>query len=192
MNIQESKDRDIIENSEFKQVAEQLKPQLNTKLQQPKHYITTYEDSQAIHGWNAKKIATWQEMKHKAYGKNESFIVDFNDHMAGFLRLNINPVGSPPDAPLHIKLTFGETLVEVSEPFYNYEGWLSSSWLQEEVFYVDVMPATITLPRRYSFRYLKVSVLDTSPKYSVSFDAISCKTVTSADINKIPPGRDSR
>jgi hypothetical protein len=47
------------------------------------------------------------------------------------------------------------------------------------------MPGVIELPRRYSFRYLKVEVLDTSPKYRVAFDSIQCHTVTAADVTRI-------
>jgi hypothetical protein len=69
--------------------------------------------------------------------------------------------GGPPDAPLKLKLTFGEMPVEMAVPFSSYDGWISSSWLQEEILYVDVLPGHVSLPRRYSFRYLKLEVLDT-------------------------------
>jgi hypothetical protein len=43
-------------------------------------------------------------------------------------------------------LTFGETLSEVCEPFSEYQGWLSSSWLQQQDLWLDVLPAEIDLP----------------------------------------------
>jgi hypothetical protein len=41
-------------------------------------------------------------------------------------------------------LTFGETLSEVCEPFSDYQGWLSSSWLQQQDLWLDVLPAGLT------------------------------------------------
>ncbi|GAA3331280.1 hypothetical protein GCM10020331_087240 [Ectobacillus funiculus] len=111
----------------------------------------------------------------------------FGTHQVGYVFMQIRPVGSPPDAPLSLKLTFGEMPVEMAEPFSEYDGWLSSSWLQEETIYVDVLPARIELPRRYSFRYIKFEVLDTSRKYRVAFDDIQCQTVTSADPSCVIP-----
>lgn len=77
--------------------------------------------------------------------------------------------------------------VEMAEPFAEYEGWISSSWLQEETLFVDVLPRRIELPRRYSFRYLKIEVLATSAKYRVAFEDIICTTVTSADASAVQP-----
>lgn len=101
------------------------------------------------------------------------------------MTFRVRPVGSPPDAPLKLKLTIGEMPVEMGEPFENYDGWLSSAWLQEETIFVDVLPATIALPRRYAFRYVKFEVLATSQKYQVMFEDIDCRAVTSSDLEAV-------
>lgn len=103
------------------------------------------------------------------------------------MTIQIIPIGSPPDAPLHLQITLGEMPVEMAEPFSEYDGWLSSSWLQEERVHLDVLPASLNLERRYSFRYVKLKVLDTSPKYKVSFAEISCTAETSADRSFLAP-----
>lgn len=59
--------------------------------------------------------------------------------------MKISPVGSPPDAPLRLRLIFGEMLAEVVEPFAEYKGWLSSSWLQEEIVAIDILSAELNL-----------------------------------------------
>src|SRR5690606_15739859 len=88
--------------------------------------------------------------------------------------------GSPPDAPAHLRFTFGETLCEIAEPFSEYEGWLSSSWLQQHDEYIDVIPSTIQLSRRYCFRYLKITVVSLSPKYQLRLTDVTFETVSSA------------
>jgi hypothetical protein len=60
-------------------------------------------------------------------------------------------VGSPPNAPLHLKITFGEMPVEMAEPFSSYEGWISSSWLQEETVFINVLPQVLPLPAATAF-----------------------------------------
>lgn len=175
----------IVRNEEFITKAEELMPQFFEQTVQPKHIIDVIPDSNVIHGWKVNTIEAADNMTNKNYGKGDTVVLDFGTHLVGYLSLNIKPIGSPPDAPLHLKLTFGEMPVEMAEPFSEYDGWLSSSWLQEEVMHIDVMPTKLELPRRYSFRYLKIEVLNTSPKYRVSFENITCKTVTSADVSKV-------
>lgn len=185
MTIQQSGREKIIKNELFMQKAEALKPNLIRTVNHPVSIIETLKDENAIHGWKCNVIESAKELITKAYGKGDSFILDFGTHHVGYLSMSIKPIGSPPDAPLRMRLTFGEMPVEVSEPFSEYNGWISSSWLQEETIYVDVLPGIVHLPRRYSFRYLKVEILDTSSKYKVTFDDVFCNTVTSADNKKI-------
>lgn len=185
MSIQKLVNQVIIRNEKFIETAEQLLPELHETIVKPSSIVEVKADTEVIHGWRAEVAAPASSLIDYEYGKNDSFILDFGDHQVGYLTINIRPAGSPPDAPLKLKLTIGEMPVEMGEPFENYNGWLSSSWLQEETIFVDVLPAAITLPRRYSFRYVKFDVIDTSPKYRVVFENVECRTVTSAQINAI-------
>jgi len=183
--IQKINNQQIIRNELFIQKAEQLKPKLIQKTAAPKNMVKIKADPLAVHGWRADEMKL--DFSTSDYGKGEQFILDFGMHQVGYLSMNIIPVGSPPDAPLHLKLTFGEMPVEMAVPFSGYDGWISSSWLQEETLHVDVMPGVIELPRRYSFRYIKFEILDTSPKYRVRFDDIQCVTVSSGDVSTLVP-----
>ncbi|WP_339183995.1 sugar hydrolase [Oceanobacillus sp. FSL W7-1293] len=187
MKIQQVKNRTIIENKFYKEKADKLKPNFNKNIIHPISIIEMTPDVNEIHGWKSNVVEPAADLKGKDFGKGDTFILDFGKHLVGYLTTNIKPVGSPPDAPLHLRLTFGEMPVEVAEPFSNYNGWISSSWLQEEMLHVDVLPEVLSLPRRYSFRYVKVEVLDTSAKYRVSFEDIYCNTVTSADSKNVVP-----
>ncbi|MFC4321447.1 alpha-L-rhamnosidase-related protein [Litchfieldia salsa] len=185
MHIQKVENRVINVYQPFIDKANDLLTPLLEEKVEPIGIVETKKDQDYIHGWKAEKVEAIQSLKNHALGKGDSVIVDFGEHLVGYLSMRIVPVGSPPDAPLHVKFTFGEMPVEVSEPFSEYNGWISSSWLQEEVLHVDVLPEELNLPRRYSFRYLKIDVLDTSPKYKVSFENMHCMTVTSADQTKV-------
>ncbi|WP_100405221.1 alpha-L-rhamnosidase-related protein [Bacillus solitudinis] len=175
----------VVPNTDFQRKSEELAPQLFSEKVIPAKIVKTIKDKNTIHGWKVVELGAFTALRQKEFGKGESFCLDFGQHVVGYLSLNIKPTGSPPDAPLHIRLTFGEMPIEVSEPFSSYDGWISSSWLQEITLHVDVLPNVIHLPRRYSFRYVKVEILDTSKKYNVSFDEIYCTTVTSADVKDL-------
>lgn len=174
-------------NKKMVAVAESLTPELLKSTIEPKGTVSILADEQAFQGWHVEPDSDPQVWKQQSYGKGDRFILDFGDHLVGYINLAIKPVGSPPDAPLKLKLTFREMPCEINEPFESYNGWLSSSWLQEETMFIDILPVEIKLPRRYCFRYLKVEVLDTSGKYNVEFDQINCTVVTSADASKLKP-----
>lgn len=184
MSIQKLLNQVIVRNEPFIEQAENLKPHLHEKIVQPKAIVETKSAKEMIHGWKLEFVAPASTLTANQYGKGESVILDFGNHQVGYLSLKVRQEGSPPDAPLKLKLTIGEMPVEIAEPFENYNGWLSSSWLQEETIFVDVLPSEITLPRRYSFRYVKLEVIDTSPKYRVVFEKIVCRAVTSANKNE--------
>ncbi|RCX17893.1 alpha-L-rhamnosidase-like protein [Anaerobacterium chartisolvens] len=176
---------ELRKNDKFLKIAEGLKPRLIQKVIYPKDIVKVVRDKTVIHGWKVNKADSIDNLREYACGRGDKFILDFGAHEVGYLTMKIRPVGSPPDAPLRLKLIFGEMPCEVKEPFSEYNGWISSSWLQEEIINIDILPQVLSLPRRYSFRYLKAEVIDTSPKYKVSFDEIYCKTVTSADLSAV-------
>lgn len=181
--IQKNVQRKIIRNKNFIEKAEQLRPNLIETKTTPKNRVIVTPDPLAIHGFGTgiKK----KDYRTFDYQKGDQFILDFGTHQVGYLSFNIIPVGSPPDAPLHLKLTLGEMPIEMAVPFSEYDGWISSSWLQEETLHVDILPNRIELPRRYSFRYVKFEILDTSGKYKVKFNQVECQAVTSADLSKL-------
>ncbi|NHC42595.1 sugar hydrolase [Bacillus sp. MM2020_1] len=185
MSIQKLENQVIVRNEKFIETAEKLKPQLHETIVKPSSIVGIKAVSEVIHGWRPEVAESTSSLADSEYGKNDSFVLDFGDHQVGYLSLKIRPAGSPPDAPLKLKLTMGEMPVEMAKPFENYHGWLSSSWLQEETIIVDVLPAVISLPRRYSFRYVKFDVIDTSPKYRVVFENVECRAVTSANISAV-------
>ncbi|OMD39220.1 family 78 glycoside hydrolase catalytic domain [Paenibacillus odorifer] len=177
----------IHKNEAFALTAEQLLPRLIYRKCSPKQMVRVVKSELAVHGWQVETIQNAETLSFIVFGKGEEVILDFGEHLVGRLTIQIIPIGSPPDAPLHLQITLGEMPVEMAEPFSEYDGWLSSSWLQEERVHLDVLPASLNLERRYSFRYVKLKVLDTSPKYKVSFAEISCTAETSADRSFLAP-----
>lgn len=134
-----------------------------------------------------KEEIVLHRLHHLAMGKGQNLCLDFGSHHVGYLTLDLSYTGSHPDAPAFLKLKFAETTKELSENSENYDGWISRSWIQEEYVHVDVLPSHVTLPRRYAFRYLKITMMDTSPKYKLVVRNAECLTETSADRKQLQP-----
>lgn len=122
-----------------------------------------------------------------ALGRGGGLCLDFGTHRVGHVTLNLSYSGSHPDAPAFLRLRFAEILQELEKEPADFDGWLSRSWFQEEFIHVDELPAHVALPRRYAFRYLKIDVLDTSPKYKLVLHQAVCVSETSANLETLPP-----
>ena len=117
----------------------------------------------------------------KKLKKGSQICLDFGDHQVGYLRLKLGYVGSHPDAPVWLRIHFAENPIELFENAKEYNGWICSSWIEEEQIHVDVVPAEIKLPRRYAFRYVQIEVLDISSKFDLVVEDAVCTAVSSAE-----------
>jgi len=180
--IQQHHNLTMLRDEQFLANASALMPTLHSQAISPVSVINPVADSSALLGWRAEKIADASTWLTKSFSPGDTFILDFGTHGVGWLNFSCEAAGSPPDAPAHLEFIFGETLCEMAEPFSDYQGWLSSSWLQQHHEYLDILPADITLARRYCFRYLKIRVVALSPKYQLRFKQITLNSVSSAPL----------
>jgi len=171
-------------NQDFVDKAVALEPSLINTLVKPLELVTIEKNKEDFEITERKSI---NELSNLSLNKGKSVCIDFGDHQVGYVSFKIKPVGSPPDAPAHLRIKFGETLCEIAEDSSSYNGSISSSWIQEEFMHVDVLPNTISMPRRYAFRYMEIKVLDTSPKYQIVIEDVNCTSVSSADMSAITP-----
>lgn len=58
---------------------------------------------------------------------------------------------------------------------------LSRAWQQDEVVTVMDLPATFTMPRHVSFRYVRIELLGSPPYFDFGFSAMEVSATTSAD-----------
>lgn len=116
--------------------------------------------------------------------QGDAFLLDFGRHAVGYLSFSMRHCDKYLDAPVRLRLRFGETPYEMSRDFSSYQGGLSPAWLQEEILNID-FPGTLSLPRRYSFRYLEITVLLANSPLRLADFAVRC--VTSADRSMLEP-----
>lgn len=130
--------------------------------------------------------AAW---KDRALTEGESIRIDFGRHMAGRLALTFGFEGEHPDAPVRLAVRFAEVPWEFDENADAYHGWICSGWVQSEQLYLDVLPCSIQLPRRYAFRYVEIKVLAVSSKFRLIVKDAKAYAETSADEKKLRPLR---
>ncbi len=117
----------------------------------------------------------------------EKLCLDFGNHHVGYLTLRFSTKGSHFDAPAWLRIQFAERLCELEEDVESYHGWISKGWIQQEQVHIDCFPCTLSLPRRYAFRYVSIEVLDISSKYSLVLEDAICDAVSSADDGALKP-----
>lgn len=167
--------------------AEQATPPLRRSPKAPVAVIRTVKDAASFQGWKVGATESVDTVMNRPLIPGDSFILDFGEHFTGTLQLDLRAFAIPVDAPVRLALVFGEVLAEVSEPLDPYAGTLSRSWLQDETINVDEVPGSVRLPRRYAFRYLKVTVAAASKHGRFGFASISAEAITSADETKLAP-----
>ena len=117
--------------------------------------------------------------------RDDRIVIDFGRHIVGKFSVDIAKTGSPQDAPLYMRIKFAEMPAELQAESSDYEGWLSRSWIQEEFVHLDELPVRLELPRRYSFRYVEIKIIDTSPKWQAVFTNPQAVAESSADYSKL-------
>lgn len=186
--FQINSDVKFIHDEELLSKAEANTPELEMKIVYPTRIVEVVENNTKLNGVSMeeseKKII---ELKSYGLGRDESIILDFGDHKVGIFEVDIDQTGSPMDAPLFLKLKFAEMPSELTARSEDYDGWLSRSWIQEEYIHLDELPEKLKLSRRYSFRYVEIKVIDTSPKWKATFSKPRVTSVSSADYSKFRP-----
>lgn len=174
-----------ITNDAFLEKADTCKPVLKETFVSPTALVEIQKNGKAYP--DVKIVDTPDHLSHHHLKKGNKICLDFGDHQVGYLTLKLSSVGSPQDAPAYFRLKFGEIAKEMTERSEDYDGWISRGWIQEEYIHVDVLPATLELPRRYAFRYLEIEVIDTSLKWQLVVDDAVCRSVSAVDAADIPP-----
>jgi len=162
-------------------------PPLCHAAKSPIGVIEAEKDAAAFQGWKTVRPVAVDSVLNRPLLPGDSFILDFGDHLTGYFIFSLRKFEIPVDAPVRLAFVFGETLAEVAEPLDPYSGTLSRSWMQDEIVNIDEVPQTVRLPRRYAFRYVKVTVVASSDHGRFGFADFQTETVSSADEKRLLP-----
>jgi alpha-L-rhamnosidase len=165
-------------NQAFADKAEALKPELHEWTDHPLSVITFTSDPEEYFKCRTEEQYPISTLPSLSYGKGDQLILDFGSHRVGYLSFHLGVQGVNVDAPARLRIIFGEIPYDVTEDLHPCNTWISTSWLPDEVINVDWLPTDVNMPRRYSFRYVKIEVIDTSPKYKVRFSNVKVRAVS--------------
>ncbi|MDD6210770.1 MAG: glycoside hydrolase [Bacteroidales bacterium] len=170
------------ERSRWMAVGEKLKPELNSREINPVRTVTPVKDATAFQGWRmTEKERIASPALDKKLVTGDSQIYDFGEHIVGYVTLSLSTKDKDAiDGPVQIELVLDEVPAGVIVPPSEYKGSLSRGWLQNERITVDQVPFTITLPRRYAFRYVRVNVIQGSGGFDLRLDKLQASAVSSA------------
>ena len=163
-------------NSGFAAKATDLLPRIHEWTRWPQQVVEFKEDSKSFFGVKPIFAYTIESLASLFWGKGDEFVLDFGIHLVGYLSFKISPRGINIDAPVRLRFTFGETPRDVAMELYPCETWISTSWLPDEILNIDDLPSEPDITRRHAFRYVRVQVIDTSPKFKVAFNRFQVRT----------------
>ena len=170
-----------MKNQEFLNKALRLLPTLKETKVEVAQTVEVYKEDSEI------KIEKTETYSDKQLNKGSRIYLDFGNHQVGYLHLKLGYTGSHPDAPVWMRIHFAENPVELFENAKNYRGWICSSWIEEEQIHIDTIPSEIKLPRRYAFRYMEIEVIDTSLKWQMVVEDVSCVSVSAVSMEDVKP-----
>ncbi len=175
----------VIINDCYMNKARELKRPLKETVALPKRIISITEDKDGFQGLSVKGEGEISFPFELASG--EEIILDFGDHLVGYLSLILENDGAVKitDSPVRLYFSFGEFPLEIVKSPEEYNGGLGNGWLQYEERSRVFTPCTVTLERRYSFRYLKIKRTD-SARFPVKISSLWAKSVSAVDINTAP------
>lgn len=172
-----------VTNDEFVKKAEVCAPKLLETIVKPVSIVDIVKTEGVYPQVNKKDDV--ENLSDYHLSKGDKLCLDFGDHQVGYVTLKLNSVGSPQDAPAFFHLKFGEIAKEMTEDSADYDGWISRGWIQEEFIHVDVLPTELKLPRRYAFRYMEIEAIDTSLKWQLVVEDVTCVSVSAVSMEDV-------
>lgn len=170
------------DRARWMQIAEETKPALHYQVVKPQAVVKAVKDANAFQGWKYEKMQeTVSNLQEKNFKDVKEVTFDFGKHLVGYFRFHTKTLGGrPQDAPVRIKFFFCELPAELNTPLDPWKGSLSRAWMQDEVVTVTQCDEWIEIPRRISFRYLKVELMGASRDFDFAIDDMEFKAQSSA------------
>ncbi|RMJ16457.1 hypothetical protein CDV36_003877 [Fusarium kuroshium] len=165
--------------SPFELLADSLNPTLHRWTRRPQRFVSFTSCDDNHFGLQVQPGShEISDLPNLAWGRDSDFVLDFGIHMVGYLSFRISCFGANMDAPCRLRLTFGESPLDVTMSMDGVETWLSKGWLPDEIINIDVCPDDVQIRRRHAFRFLRVQVIDTSSNFKISISDVACECIS--------------
>lgn len=159
--------------------AEASKPKLHYSTNYPINIVRLTADPKSFQGWKTQIVRSLSGLDLKPFALQNNHAIDFGAHLTGYFSCSLSAAKNTLHGPLRLKLIFAEVPGEAATPFDPFPGTLSRAWLQDEIVTITELPAKINLPRRLSFRYLKIEVLAKPSNFDFNISDLKFESSTS-------------
>ncbi len=173
-------------SSRWLEKAEALKPPL---IHWETPAVSLGELADSPNAWQGVQIRSLHE-KHRFFKKGDSFIAVFPETVVGRIHFNVVAENGYGDSPTWLRLRFAEWPAELKHWDEPFTGVLNGAWFQEDTVHIDDVPAVVTLPRRYSCRYVQFEVLGSPGNIIISDVGITAEAAVEEQL-PIPNGLSS-
>lgn len=173
----------------FLQKASDIEIELKEKIVTPVAVCNVIEDEKYYKGWGIEKIKDYDGLDEAVFGE---FCYDLGEHYVGYFSFGLDGYGEVCDSPVKLKITFAEVPFDFSHKDGEEPGWLSYSWIQEEIIHVDELPARVELPRRFAARYAKISIVAKNKRMTLQIKDVRFRAVSSAGFDYSLDGIDPK
>lgn len=160
--------------------AKDLTPKLIYKQVRPTAVVRSVKDSSAFQSWRFERIGSPKDISSKDFQKLQSVVLDFGKHYTGFFSFSVKIIKGVMHSPIRLKFYFAELPAELNTPLDPWKGTLARSWMQDEIITVTEPNTLIKIPRRVSFRYVKIESVGECMWFEYALDDIQATAQTSA------------
>lgn len=171
-------------------IAAKSAPDLKYSVVRPTAVLKAVEDPSAFQGWRFEKIGKPDDIYKRNFQAEKSVILDFGRHYTGYFTFSTKILKRVMDAPVRLKFHFAELPAELNTPLEPWKSSLARSWMQDEIVTITEPNVTFAIPRRMSFRYLKIETLSNWRGYEYALTDMYLTAQTSAGDVKTVPNKD--
>lgn len=177
------------DRARWMEIALNTTPTLHETIVRPVAVVKAVNDPAAYQGWRYEQTGA-PDFYDKNFRDVKTVTLDFGRHITGWFSFHTKSLVAVMDAPARFKFTFGEMPGEMNTPFDPWKGSLSRAWMQDETVTLTDIDEWYTIPRRVSFRYLRIELLGASPGHEFAIDDLYLKAVSSAGerVSQLEPG----
>jgi len=165
--------------------AEACKPELSVETVLPSCRVEMVPDASEYQGYKAVPAGT--PLYGEPLEEGVPVFYDLGRHVTGYLTVNFQITRRCQDAPVRLRLFFGELPSEMTAPLESWASDLGRGWMQEEILTVEDLSRPLEIPRRLSGRYLSIELLSGSRGFDFTVSEVSFKAVSSASFSEYAP-----
>jgi alpha-L-rhamnosidase len=114
-------------NEDFARISDELRPKLASVTRDPQRLLNSVPDSESFFHLQAGDVEPPHLLPTCELSRGDHVILDYDLHMVSKLTFTITAHGLNIDAPCRLRITFGETPLDLTAGIEGVNSWISTS-----------------------------------------------------------------